>query len=96
MGKDVPRSPGIIFLKGDAIKPRTLGPKIIAQIVNDKTMNWGGRGFAYNLKKRLPEVQDDFQKWVLANPNNLSLGSTHVSILSDERIVVSMVAQHGY
>jgi len=41
-------------------------------------------------------VQDDFQKWVLANPNNLSLGSTHVSLLSDERIVVSMVAQHGY
>lgn len=96
VGKDVPRSPGIMFLKGDAIKPRTPGPKIIAQIVNDKTMNWGGRGFAYNVKKRLPEVQDNFQKWVLANPNNLSLGSTHVSLLSDECIIVSMVAQHGY
>jgi len=95
-GKDVSRSRGITFLKGDAIEPLTPGPKIIAQIVNDKTMNWGGHGFAYNIKKRLPKVQDDFQKWVLANPNNLSLGSTHVSLLSDERIVVSMIAQHGY
>jgi len=94
--KDVSRSHGITFLKGDAIEPRTPGPNIIAQIVNDKTMNWGGHGFAYNIKKRLPEVQDDFQKWILANPNNLSLGSTHVSLLSDERIVVSMIAQHGY
>ena len=95
-GKNVSKSHGITFLKGDAIEPQTPGPKIIAQIINDKTTNWGGRGFAYNVKKRLPEVQDDFQKWVLADPRNLSLGSIHISPLSDERIVVSMVAQHGY
>jgi O-acetyl-ADP-ribose deacetylase (regulator of RNase III) len=87
---------GITFLKGDAIEPKTPGPKVIAQIVNDKTMNWGGRGFAYRLKKRLPKVQDDFQTWVLTNPKNLSLGSVHISSLSDECSVVSMVAQHGY
>jgi hypothetical protein len=87
--------PKIRFLWGDATEPRTNGKRIITQIVNDKTPNWGG-AFARNLKKRYPSVQDDFREWVHANKYNLSLGSVHVSTVSDDLTVISLIAQHGY
>ena len=52
----------IEFVIGDATRPLGTGPKVLAQIVNDKTPNWGG-GFALAVRKAWPEVQEDFQRW---------------------------------
>lgn len=81
---------------GDALQPRNKGKKVIAQIVNDRTPRWGGGGFAANLKRTWPNIQDDFKSWVEANKDHFRLGSVHVSRHTDDISVVSMVAQHGY
>ena len=86
----------INYLWGDALKPRGKGHQIIAHIVNDKTPNWGGFGFARAVRKKLPSVQTDFQEWVGSNSENLSLGRIHQAAVAQDLSVVSMIAQHGY
>ena len=49
------------FVRGDALEPRGTGPRMVVHIVNDKTPNWGGGGFAEALKKRWPTAQADFR-----------------------------------
>ena len=85
----------LVSLRGDALDPRGTGPRIIAQIVNDKTPNWGA-GFARAIRTKYPSVQEEFREWCLTNPDNLTLGNTHVSQVTDGLYVVSMIAQHGY
>lgn len=86
----------IKYLWGDALKPRGTGYQVIAHIVNDKTPNWGGFGFAREVRKKLPSVQGDFQKWVSSGPENLSLGRVHLAEVAQDLGVLSMIAQHGY
>lgn len=86
---------GIMSLRGDALEPRGTGLRIIAQIVNDKTPNWGA-GFARAVRNKYPSVQKDFKEWALLNPNQFSLGNTHTSQISDELYFADMIAQHGY
>jgi hypothetical protein len=52
-------SPSIVYLRGNALEPRGLGTRIIAQVVNDKTPNWGA-GFAREVAIQYPDVQNDF------------------------------------
>jgi hypothetical protein len=85
----------LVSLRGNALDPRGTGPWIIAQIVNDKTPNWGA-GFARAVRNRYPSVQKDFREWASMNPDNLSLGNTYVSVVSDDLYVANMIAQHGY
>jgi hypothetical protein len=85
----------LVSLRGNALDPRGTGPRIIAQIVNDKTANWGA-GFARAVRIKYPSVQEEFREWCVVNPNNLSLGNIHVSRISEDLYVVSMIAQHGY
>lgn len=85
----------IVSLRGNALEPRGTGPRIIAQIVNDKTPNWGA-GFARAVRTKFPSVQEEFREWCMKNPNNLSLGNIHVSRVSEDFYMVSMIAQHGY
>jgi len=91
-----PSSRQINYLWGDALKPRGKGYQIIAHIVNDKTPNWGGFGFARAVRNRFPLVQSDFQQWVSSAPENLSLGRVHLAEVAQDLDVVSMIAQHGY
>ena len=88
-----PSALGINYVDGDATTPRGDGPRIIAHVVNDKTSNWGGRGFAVALRQRWPESQAQFRAWAGGKP---ALGSGHLAELDDEVSVFSMVAQHGY
>lgn len=85
----------LVLLHGDALDPRGTGSRIIAQIVNDKTPNWGA-GFARAVRTKYPSVQEEFRKWCLMDPDNLTLGKTHVSQVSDDLYIVNMIAQHGY
>jgi hypothetical protein len=85
----------ILMVRGDALKPRGKGPIIIAQIVNDKTPNWGA-GFAKSVKARYPSVQGAFIDWINQDKRNLLLGNIHIAPTEENVDVVSMVAQHGY
>jgi O-acetyl-ADP-ribose deacetylase (regulator of RNase III) len=85
----------IVTVRGNALETRGVGPKIIAQIVNDKTPNWGA-GFARAVRTKYPEVQLDFKNWANDQPRQFSLGNVHITKVSKELYVVNMIAQHGY
>ncbi|MBX3419806.1 MAG: ImmA/IrrE family metallo-endopeptidase [Pirellulaceae bacterium] len=84
------------FVVGDATKPHGTGQKIIAHIVNDKAMTWGGRGFASAVRRYFPEAQSDFSSWAKENRENQKLGNSRVVRVDDDLSVFSMIAQQGY
>lgn len=96
----------IRYLKGDATSPRGSGPRIIAHVVNDATLNWGGGGFAAAVRAKWPAVQEQFRIWGQANQARFRLGHMHpIDVSTDDleeaRVpgsltVASMIAQHGY
>jgi Zn-dependent peptidase ImmA (M78 family) len=89
------RTPSVLELYGDALEPRGEGRRLIAHIVNDKTANWGA-GFGRTVRERYPMAQLEFRRWVSRDPTNLNLGNVHVSTVSDDLLLVHMIAQHGY
>lgn len=86
--------PQLSRVYGDATEPRGPGPHLIAHVVNDKTPNWGA-GFAREVKKKWPSVQDDFKRWA-NEPGKLALGNSHLTTISSGASIVHMIAQHGY
>lgn len=84
------------FVRGDALKPRGSGPRIVVHVVNDKSPNWGGGGFAQALKKRWPEAQTDFRQLIAQHRQALSLGNARIVGMPDGVLVASVVAQKGY
>ncbi len=81
-------------LKGDALNPRGDGPKIIAHIVNDRSLTWGG-GFAKQVAIHYSGAQIDFRRWCHL-PGNQKLGNTHFFGDPGNIEVASMVAQRGF
>lgn len=88
-------SPRVRYLKGNALEPRDADPKIITHVVSDSTPNWGGRGFAIQLRKKWPSTQEDFRAWA-ANKAKLHLGDVHFSNVDAGLSVASLVCQKGY
>jgi len=88
--------PRIQFVVGDALDPRGKGPRLLAHIVNDRTPNWGGRGFAAALRRSMPDVQKAFQEWSGSAKGHLRLGNVHYASHGRDIVVASMIAQHGY
>jgi hypothetical protein len=84
------------FVRGDALRPRGNFPRIVVHIVNDKTPNWGGGGFAEAVKRRWPEVQADFRQLIAQDRHALALGNARICSLPDGVWVASVVAQKGY
>jgi len=91
----IAKAQSIKYLIGDATEPRGNGFRIIAHIVNDKTTNWG-RGFPLAVAKKWPNVSADFAEWVGSDRRNLTLGRSHLTEVSDDLGIFSMVAQSGY
>lgn len=89
-------SAAITYLKGDALEPRGEGPVVIAQVVNDATPNWGGRGFAKAVKNRAPEVQEDFRRWAALHRSRFTLGESRLYKAADDLFFFSMICQEGY
>jgi len=86
----------IDYFHGNALSPRGKGHRIVCQIVNDKTANWGGAGFASAVRRKWPNVQKNFKAWVSEAPDRLSLGNI-VSLEAEKEIeVFCIVAQKGY
>ncbi len=85
---------GITFLKGDALRPVGSGSRIVAQVVNDKAMTWGGSGFAAAARRRWPAAQAEFRAW--ATKGERHLGAVHVAATEGRTYLASLVAQKGY
>jgi O-acetyl-ADP-ribose deacetylase (regulator of RNase III) len=90
------RIPPISYVYGSAIQPRGTGARLVVQVVNDATPNWGGAGFASAVRNAWPHVQQDFQNWVREDPKALRLGQVRITAAEDRVTVASIVAQHGY
>jgi hypothetical protein len=90
------KEPSLRFVRGDALKPRGEGPRILVHVVNDRTPNWGGGGFAEAIRRRWPEVQDDFRESVNRDRELLRLGRVRMCAAGDGVFVASVVAQKGY
>lgn len=89
-------APCIEYVFGDATAPRGKGHHVLVHIVNDKTPNWGGGGFASALRTAWPEVQRDFQDWAEHQKSSYRLGGVRIVRADDGLSVASVVAQHGY
>src|SRR6185312_2220955 len=84
------------YVFGDATAPHGEGHRILVHIVNDKTPNWGGGGFASALRTAWPEVQRDFQGWAEHRRDSYRLGGVRIVRADEGLSVASVVAQHGY
>jgi hypothetical protein len=91
-----PQPQRINYLRGDALSRQSAGPVVVAQVVNDATANWGGRGFASGVRGRLPQVQDDFKRWAQINRAQFRLGNSRLSTVDADFSVFSMICQEGY
>jgi O-acetyl-ADP-ribose deacetylase (regulator of RNase III) len=80
----------IHYLIGDATEPTVSGPKIIAQICNDKG-RWGS-GFVLALSKKWPQPEDRYRA---LTPEQLQLGFVQLVTVTPEIMVANMIAQHG-
>jgi O-acetyl-ADP-ribose deacetylase (regulator of RNase III) len=83
------------YLRGDATQPRGSGLKILAQIVNDKALTWGG-GLSLAVRRKWPNVQKEFTDWFENVAGSPSLGKVHFSQPVGDIVVASIVAQSGY
>lgn len=88
--------PLIRFVRGSATEPRGTGQRIVVQVVNDKTANWGGGGFAMAVRKVWPAVQSDFKDWAESERSSFKLGAVRLAEADPRTLVASIVAQHGY
>jgi len=94
---DFEAKPCIQAVRGSATNPGGKGRRFVVQVVNDKTVNWGGGGFAQAVRSRWPEVQEDFRDWAQHHRNALELGNVRiVTLKGGDLSVASIVAQKGY
>lgn len=80
------------FVRGDATQPRAV-PAIVVQVVNNKALTWGGKGFAVAVRRKWPSVHDDFRDWAR---RGLRMGDVRLAPAGGRVLVASMVAQSGY
>lgn len=87
----------ITYLRGNALTPLGVGPRIISHIVNNRTTNWGGASFAAAVKRKWPEAHRKFVDLVeSSNKSLLMLGATSEVPLEKNLTLVNIVAQRGY
>ena len=94
---EVPSSPvRIQYVYGDALDPRGTGVRLICHLVPDRSYIWGGSGFAANVRRKFPKVQQEFRNWAQSGGHKLKLGNVHFALAANSVWIASMIAQHGY
>jgi O-acetyl-ADP-ribose deacetylase (regulator of RNase III) len=93
--KHSPPIPELKEIRGDALEPAGIGPKLIAHVIPNVRAMWGGGGFASAVRKKYPQVFEDFKRQISATPGELPLGEVFASKLNKDLVVVHMVAQRG-
>lgn len=88
--------PMITTIVGNALETATPADVLILHIVNDRTPNWGGGGFAAAVKRRWPEVSKRFRNRVTTDRSVLTLGHVEFDETPTGAYIGHMVAQHGY
>ena len=86
--------PAFEVLRGDALKPRGEGPKIVAHVVSDSSFSWGA-GFGKALQTKWPAAQKHF-KQVFQEHRGSKLGLTALSKVEETTYAFQMVCQHGF
>ena len=81
---------------GDALIPRGDGPKIVAHVIPDSTVTWGGGGFAAQMRKRYPEVASEFKNALSRSGQKLRAGMSFTGKIDSGTHVFHMVAQRGH
>jgi len=81
----------IVYLKGDATRPKGEGHKIIVHCVND--LGAWGAGFVLALSKRWPEPEEAYVGSL--TQGSPKLGSVQFVRVSDNITVANLVGQHG-
>jgi O-acetyl-ADP-ribose deacetylase (regulator of RNase III) len=94
IGREVREDSPIHFVRGDALRPRGEGEKIIAHVVNDQTPNWGA-GFGKALQSKWPQAQRAFKEG-FERTHGSKLGLTFLSRVDDGVATFQMIAQRGY
>src|SRR5205823_8320773 len=74
------------FVRGDALEPRGPGNHLVVQVVNDRSLQWGGGGFATAVRRRFPAAHDAFQKWAQGSPDRLQLAAVHFARSEERRV----------
>lgn len=85
----------IKYLHGDVLDIQAPGSKIICQLVNDKSISWGG-GVAKRVAQKFPEAQSQFAENIMRMSRQHRLGSVIFSKLEDDLCLASIIGQEGY
>lgn len=89
-------APELKEIVGNALKPaKRNGTRIVAHVVPDINVVWGGGGFASQVRKTHTNVFERFRADVAMHGGHPKLGSIYRGEIDDETLVVHMVAQHG-
>ena len=83
----------ITYLKGDATRPTSDGPKVIMHICNSAG-GWGA-GFVLALSRRWPEPERQYREWYRSSAY-FALGNVGWAKVEPELWVANMIAQAGY
>lgn len=84
----------IIYVEGDATRPQSQGPKIIAHVCNN-VGGWG-RGFVLAISKLSKKPEQEFKLWYSQrNQNDFALGAVQFVLVEEDLWIANMVGQHG-
>lgn len=81
---------------GNVLAPHGSGPKLIAHVVPNTPAQWGGRGFAHQVKKQFPNVWDQYRADTVAVDQVPTLGQVYIGAHNNGISFAHMVAQKGY
>lgn len=88
--------PSLTEVVGDVLKPHGSGPRLIAHVVPNTPAQWGGRGFAHQVKKHFPGVWDQYRSETAAVDQIPALGQVYIGAHGNGISFAHMVAQKGY
>lgn len=81
----------IYYIKGDATKPQSTGPKIIVHCCNDVGL-WG-YGFVLSISLRWPEPEAHYRR--MAASNSLVVGDVYFIQVASDCWVANLIGQNG-
>jgi Zn-dependent peptidase ImmA (M78 family)/O-acetyl-ADP-ribose deacetylase (regulator of RNase III) len=97
IAQDEEKTSNLTYWKGNALDPAVPGPKLIVHVVPDSVLNWGGRGFAAQVRKLYPSVHEQYKSWVREHfGSRPKLGSVHICRADTNIHIASVVAQRGH
>jgi O-acetyl-ADP-ribose deacetylase (regulator of RNase III) len=88
-------APQITEIQGDVLTPQGKGPRIIAHVIPDQNVTWGGAGVASKLRVKYPSIWKQFKLDAAEHNRVLPLGKVFTGHIGEQISVAHMVAQHG-